>query len=112
MVRKSGTKLSSDSESNKTTVSVTRKDKRRQEAESRKRSQPLRRKIALVEEKLAIQQLRKDEIEEMLANNEIYQAEDKSILKTLLLEKAEIDNQCELMEMEWLEYNEQLEDCS
>ncbi|NOX08436.1 MAG: ATP-binding cassette domain-containing protein [Gammaproteobacteria bacterium] len=88
---------------------VDRKNRRREEAEARKRSQPLRRKIGLLEEQLALSQLRKSEIEQALADAAIYQAENKSELKALLLEKAEIDDQCEIMEMEWLEYSEQLE---
>ncbi len=49
------------------------------------------------------------ELEHELADPQLYTEEKKARLKTILLEKADIDSRCEAMETDWLEVCEQLE---
>jgi len=86
-----------------------RKDKKRLEAEQRMQLQPLRSRIRAVETTLAELQARQKELEQRLAEPELYQVANKVQLKTLLLEKADVDGQCTVLETEWLEVGEQLE---
>lgn len=108
------TKSSSANDSVTTNVEnalVTRKDQRREEAERRKRSQPLRKKLSQIEAKLEKLQFRKDEIALVLADSEIYQVDDKTLLKKLLLEKSDVDTRYQATENEWLECSEKLDNC-
>jgi ATP-binding cassette subfamily F protein 3 len=86
-----------------------RKDKKRLEAEQRMQLQPLRSRIRAVETTLAELHARQKELEQRLAEPELYQVANKVQLKTLLLEKADVDGQCTVLETEWLEVGEQLE---
>ena len=52
---------------------------------------------------------RQRQLEASLADPGLYSEENKDQLKVLLLEKADVDSQCECMELEWLEVFEQLE---
>ncbi|WP_455234858.1 ATP-binding cassette domain-containing protein, partial [Thiogranum longum] len=86
-----------------------RKEKKRSEAEQRRRLQPLRKKIAAAEAALDELHARQRQLEHSLAEPGLYTAEKKQQLKALILEKAEVDEQCEALEMDWLEACEQLE---
>ena len=88
---------------------IARKEKKRQEAELRKRLQPLRKKISDTETAMDKLHSRKKELESCLADPEIYFEENKQKLKLLLSEKTDIDKQHADLEMDWLEANEQLE---
>ena len=86
-----------------------RKKKRRLQAEQRKQLQPLRDKVSDAETALEILHARQSELERSLAEPGLYNEENKVRMKALLLEKAEVDRQCENAESEWLEVSEQLE---
>jgi len=86
-----------------------RKEKKRQEAEQRRQLQPLRERIAKTEAALDAVHTRGSELERRLAESGLYLPENKTELNTLLMEKAELDRQCEVLEGEWLTACEQLE---
>ena len=86
-----------------------RKEKRRLEAEQRQRLQPLRKRVTATETALAELHARQAELEANLADTALYGEESKVRLKALLLEKADLDSRCEVLESDWLEACEQLE---
>jgi ATP-binding cassette subfamily F protein 3 len=86
-----------------------RREKRRQEAEQRRQLQPLRHKVTRAEAALEGVHARQHDLEQRLAASELYRTENKSELNALLLEKAEIDRQCAVLEREWLDACEALE---
>jgi len=86
-----------------------RKDKKRVEAELRKQSQPLRKAVAAAETELEALHARQSQLQQKLADPEIYSDANKEQLKALLKEKADIDRRCEAAESAWLEACEQLE---
>ena len=52
---------------------------------------------------------RKSEIDARLADQDLYQADDKETLKTLLLDQAYVARELEQLESEWLENQALLE---
>jgi ATP-binding cassette subfamily F protein 3 len=90
-------------------TAVARKDKKRQEAEQRKRLQPLRKRVTQAETKLEALQRTRAELERQLADPEIYSEPNKRKLQDCLLEKADVDKQCEVVETEWMLASEELE---
>lgn len=48
-------------------------------------------------------------LEEKLADNAIYNEENKDNLKSLLEEQGKVDNNLQQVEMDWLEVSEELE---
>ena len=90
-------------------TTAARKEKKRLQAEQRKQLQPLRNKVGAAEAALEKLHARQSELELSLSEPGLYSEENKDQLKALLLEKAEVDSQCESAEMEWLEVYEQLE---
>jgi ATP-binding cassette subfamily F protein 3 len=96
-------------ESNANQGTASRKETRRLQAEQRKRLQPLRKKVTESETELDRLHRLQHELEHELARPELYAEENKARLKTLLLEKADVDARCEIMETDWLEACERLE---
>ncbi|TNF97644.1 MAG: ATP-binding cassette domain-containing protein [Gammaproteobacteria bacterium] len=88
---------------------LSRKERKRIEADQRKQTQPLRNKIKSTEKELAMLEVRKSELERTLADSDVYTDKNRERLKTLLMEKAEIDEKCETLEAVWLETAELLE---
>lgn len=91
---------------------ATRKDKKRAAAEQRQKLQPFCKKIKLAEEKLDQLHSKKAALEKTLASSEIYNEENKQKLQTCLLEKADIDKQCDTAENDWIKASEALENMS
>jgi ATP-binding cassette subfamily F protein 3 len=87
-----------------------RKDRKRLEAEQRKRLQPLRKRVTQAEAKLEALQSTRAELDRQLADPEIYSEQNKSKLQQCLLEKADVDKQCEDVETEWMLASEELDD--
>jgi ATP-binding cassette subfamily F protein 3 len=89
-----------------------KKLQRQQAAQVRQQLAPVKKKIGILEKNIAGQQLRLDEIEKLLADTALYQADKKAVLQTLLAEqgalrKAHDDNESEWFELqEWLEQKE------
>ena len=87
-----------------------KKDKKRQEAEQRKKLQPLTKKVKQAEARLDKLHAEQNELEQQLAEPDIYAEANKQKLQNCLLKKADIDKQCESAENEWLEASEALEE--
>lgn len=103
---------SSNSSSNKPSSSEYRDDRRtqrRQDAERRQQLQPLRKRVADLEIKLAEAQARRAEIQQLLATGEVYAEGLRDRLKSLLLNQAEIEKHLQDIENQWLEASEALE---
>ncbi|MCO6411308.1 MAG: ATP-binding cassette domain-containing protein [Thiogranum sp.] len=100
---------SAPKETDSANSALARKEKKRLEAEQRKQLQPLRQRVAAAEKSLAKLHDRQAALELQLADPLLYDARNKDQLKGLLLEKADVDRQCEALEMDWLEACEQLE---
>ncbi len=99
--------LTRNNENNNQTVS--NKQRKKLEAEQRKKTSPLRNKIKKLEkemlkisEKLAV-------INQQLSDSEIYAEQNKQKLQQLLLDKAALDKIHDDNETDWLDSNEQLE---
>jgi len=88
---------------------VSRKDKRRQEAEERSRLQPLRSRLRALEIRLADLTARRGELERELAAPELYEPAAKERLLALLKQKHRLDAELEQTETAWLEAGEKLE---
>ncbi len=86
-----------------------RKAQKRQAAARRQALQPLKKQFQQAEEKLTALHQQQQRLEQDLADNNLYQEANKDQLKTLLAEKAAIDQQCEEQELAWLEAAEALE---
>ena len=86
-----------------------RKQLRREQAEQRKRLQPLRQQVSRAEQALERAQAERVRLEARLADSDLYTAANKPQLQALLLEKADVDRRCEQLEEQWLEASEALE---
>ncbi len=89
-----------------------RKDKKRQQAELRKRLQPLSNKVKKAETELDKLHAEQTEMEQQLADADIYSEHNKQKLQACLLKKADLDQRCEAAENHWLEASEELETLS
>jgi len=91
---------------------LSNKERKRQEAEHRKKTAPLRNKIKKLETEM--QQISKNqaEINSQLSDNDIYADQNKQKLQQLLMEKAKLEKTHEDAEIEWLEISEELENIS
>jgi ATP-binding cassette, subfamily F, member 3 len=86
-----------------------KKESRQQSAILRNQLKPLRSKIKKLEQQLNNKSKRLDEIEVKLLASELYEAEQKSDLNTLLQEQGKLASELEGIEEEWMQLNEQLE---
>jgi ATP-binding cassette, subfamily F, member 3 len=88
---------------------LTNKERKRLEAEKRKKTLPLRNKIKQLEDSMQKISDKLTEIELQLADNNMYSEQNKQKLQQLLQEKADLDKTHESAEIEWLDANEELE---
>lgn len=86
-----------------------KKQRRQQEAERRKRLQPLMNKLKKLERDLEGYTTQLNEVEALLADPDIYQASESARLKEQLARQVNLKSQCEQVELEWLEASEELE---
>ncbi|MDN4038422.1 ATP-binding cassette domain-containing protein [Massilia sp. YIM B02443] len=90
-----------------------RKEQKRLGAEERQRlaalRKPLETRVKRLEEQMAKLNAKKAEIDAVLLDPAIYEAENKERLKTLVADQAFAVRDLETLEMEWLELQEQLE---
>lgn len=91
---------------------ISGKDKKRIEAEQRKKTQPLRNRIKKLEDTLQKVSEKITGINQQLADNDIYTDNNKDKLQRLLIEKAELDKIHDDSELDWLEAHEALEKLS
>ncbi|MDX2368679.1 MAG: ATP-binding cassette domain-containing protein [Colwellia sp.] len=97
---------------NKITVDkgVDKKQLRQQQAELRKKSAPLRKEADKLEKKINQWQNELTQVEALLSDSDIYQAERKSELTIQLKLQASLKGKVEENEMLWLELAEKIED--
>jgi ATP-binding cassette, subfamily F, member 3 len=92
---------------------VDKRDQKRQEAEQRQRlatlKKPIEAKIKRLEEQIAKRHEQKAAVDAQLAEPTIYEAANKSKLKTLMNDQAFYGKDLAQLEEEWLEQQEQLE---
>ncbi|MBV36065.1 MAG: ABC transporter ATP-binding protein [Rickettsiales bacterium] len=88
---------------------VSRKEQRRIEAEKRKALQPLKNKLRKVEQELDKVQKRKAELDELMADQTLYDDANKGKLAELSTEYGEVNQRLETLEEDWLMLNEELE---
>ena len=86
-----------------------RKEQKRREAELRQQTAPLRKQISQLEEKMNKHAYKLAEIENQLADSELYSAENKEKLTALLAQQVEVKKALEEVEMDWLAAQEELE---
>ena len=89
---------------------VDKKQLRKEQAELRKKASPLRKQADKFEKLVQKDQNLLAEVEEKLADSDIYQAERKSELTTLLKQQAKLKQDIEENEMQWLDLEEQIEE--
>ncbi len=90
-------------------TSAARRERKRQEAEQRKRLQPLRRALLQCEQEIEQLQQKQKAIEVTLSDSSLYESSRKDELKTLLGEKAELDKRLNQSEERWLQLSDELE---
>ena len=88
---------------------VSEKDRKRLEAEQRQRTAPLRKEVNALEKQLDRLQRKQEELKSQLADDSLYQDENKETLKDLLWNQAELSKSLESIEEEWMSKAEQLE---
>ncbi len=86
-----------------------RKEQKRREAELREQTAPLRKEIQKLEKQLEQLSTELAIIEERLANNDLYLSENKDQLTQLLTQQASLKKELEVVESSWLEKQEELE---
>ncbi len=96
-----------DSQANSPAVS--RKEQKRLEAELRKQKAPLTNRLKKVDQLMQTLQTEKRELEEILADSEIYQEENKQRLTESMQRSTAVASELEQLEEEWFELTEQLE---
>lgn len=88
---------------------VDKKQQRREQAELRKKAAPLKKQADKYEKKVNQYQTELNEIESVLADPDIYQAEHKARLSELIKKQANLKSEVEKNEMLWLDLEEQIE---
>ena len=89
--------------------SQNRKEQKRREAELRQQSAPLRKKIAQFEMEMEKLATRLSQIEQQLADGELYDNQNKEKLTALLNEQVQLKKNLEIVETDWLATQEELE---
>ena len=82
---------------------------KRQQAAKRSQLQPLRKAVNQAEQQLGALHEKQHELEQALAEPALYEEQQKERLKSLLIEKSQIDQACSEQEQAWLEASEALE---
>jgi ATP-binding cassette subfamily F protein 3 len=90
-------------------AAASRKDQRRVEAAERRRLQPLKQRIQKLEARMDALSERRNQLELELARPELYEADGKPRLLSLITEKQHLDAELEQTETAWMEAGEELE---
>ena len=85
------------------------KEQKQLEAQKRAALRPLKLKIEANEKKMASIEKRLTTIDERMADSSLYEDSNKGELEKLILERAELNNDKETLEEEWLMLNDELE---
>ena len=86
-----------------------KKDQKRREAEFRKLTAPIRKKLTQFEKKMDSLTLSLEEAEQELSDTSLYEAENKARLNKVLAQQATSKSQLEEVEMDWMAAQEELE---
>ncbi len=86
-----------------------RKERKRQQAEQRRQLQPLRKRLQQAEQRVTELAGKQQELEQRLAQPELYHDENREQLKQLMSEKAQLDRALNEAEEAWLLAGEALE---
>jgi ATP-binding cassette subfamily F protein 3 len=92
--------------SEKNNKSLSRKQQRKHDAGLRKKLQPLKRIVDQLEKQIDQLHVKQQQLENTLADADIYQQSNKNKLKQALLEKSSINTNLEDIEMQWIEASE------
>lgn len=101
-----------DNKSQNTNSNVSNKERKRTEAEHRKKTAPLRKKAKKLEDTMEQHTRKLASINEQLSDNNIYSDDNKNKLKQLILDKASLEKSHDNAELEWLEVHEEIEQYS
>lgn len=101
--------LSSEVQSEVLDKSLNKKEVRQQQAEQRKLLQPMKRQIEKLEKKMQELQQQVDDLDVLLADPDIYQAENRLQMEKLIKQRAEFKGQLSETEENWLLQSEELE---
>lgn len=88
---------------------LSRKDKKRLEAEFRKSMQPIKKELASLEKRMEKLHARESEIQQLLLSEDMYQSENKDKLKNAIKEQSDIKVELEDAEVTWLDLQESIE---
>lgn len=91
------------------TETGSKKERRQQQAENRKKLQPVKNEIKKIEREMEQLNQSRQKIEQALSASDIYEAENKQNLQQLLLEQGQLSQQLETLEERWMELIEELE---
>lgn len=91
------------------TSNQNRKEQKRREAELRQQTAPFRKKIVQLEDKMDKYSQQLVEIENQLSDSELYNAENKEKLTSLLNEQVTVKKSLEIVEADWMIAQETLE---
>jgi len=94
---------------NKASVKIDRKELKRLQAQFRASILPLKKQFDKVDKQMEKQQDRLTEIENQLADADLYLSENKAKLAPLLREQGDLKSGLEDLEMDWLDLQEQIE---
>ncbi|MCW8900071.1 MAG: ATP-binding cassette domain-containing protein [Gammaproteobacteria bacterium] len=97
---------------NNTADPQNKKQQRQISAEKRRLLKPLQNRLKKLEKQMEELSSNKESLQEKLADNDIYNQENKELLKTLLEEQGQVDSSLQQVEMDWLEVSEELESAS
>ncbi|MGD8910390.1 MAG: ATP-binding cassette domain-containing protein, partial [Chromatiales bacterium] len=86
-----------------------RRDRKRQQAEQRRRLQPLKNELKKLEEQIAALQKKQQALELKLADTDLYNSSRKAELRSFLADKSDVDRQLDTAETRWIEIGEQIE---
>ena len=88
---------------------LSRKEQRRLEAEQRKRLQPLKKKVDELEKQLKTLTSKREQVNDELSDPALYEDPGNERVTELMQEKSQLDEEIELVEVDWLEAAEQYE---
>ncbi|TDX97912.1 ATP-binding cassette subfamily F protein 3 [Thiohalophilus thiocyanatoxydans] len=101
--------FAADARGNKTTPGLNKKQQRQQAAEQRRQIQPLRNKVKKLEQQMETLTSRQAELHDQLADTRLYEEQNKTELQELLAQQAELQQQQQAVEAQWLSVNEEIE---
>ncbi len=99
----------SDIKSSSDNSAAAKKERKRKQAEQRKKLQPLQKKLKSIEENIKQLGSEQKQLEKQLTDNSLYENENKDLLQEILLQKQKIDTELEDSEYLWLEVSEKIE---